>query len=78
MNDLNTAYAPGYGLMNATVGYRFIAGHMDVNTFLRLNNIFDHSYVGSVIVNESNGRYYEPGIDRMLFGGVQVTWGGKR
>jgi iron complex outermembrane receptor protein len=61
--------------MNASVGYRFIAGHADVNTFLRLNNIFDHSYVGSVIVNESNGRYYEPGIDRMLLAGVQITWG---
>ena len=35
-----------------------------VSTFLRLNNLFDHSYVGSVIVNESNGRYYEPAPDR--------------
>lgn len=78
VNDLNTADAPGYGLLNASVGYHFIAGHADINTFLRLNNILDHSYVGSVIVNESNGRYYEPGVDRMLMAGVQVTWGGKR
>jgi iron complex outermembrane receptor protein len=62
-------------LLNASVGYRFIAGHADVNTFIRLNNILDKSYVGSIIVNESNGRYYEPGIDRMLLFGVQVAWG---
>ncbi len=75
VNDLNTEYAPGYGLLNASVGYRFIAGHADVNTFIRLNNLLDHSYVGSVIVNESNGRYYEPGIERMVMLGVQVAWG---
>ncbi|HEX4480354.1 MAG TPA: TonB-dependent receptor [Rudaea sp.] len=74
-NDLNSEFAPGYGLLNASVGYRFIAGHADVNTFIRLNNILDKSYVGSIIVNESNGRYYEPGIDRMLLFGVQVAWG---
>ena len=75
VNDLNTEFAPGYGLLNATVGYHFIAGHSDVNTFIRMNNLLDHSYVGSVIVNESNGRYYEPGVDRMVMLGVQVAWG---
>jgi iron complex outermembrane recepter protein len=74
-NDLNTEFAPGYGLLNASVGYRFIAGHADVNTFIRLNNLLDKSYVGSIIVNESNGRYYESGIERMLMLGVQVAWG---
>ena len=73
VNDLNTAYAPGYGLMNASIGYRFIAGHMDVNTFLRLNNIFDHSYVGSVIVNETNGRFYEPSPRRNMTIGIQAS-----
>ena len=75
VNDLNTEFAPGYGLLNASLGYRFVAGHADVNTFIRLNNLLDKSYVGSVIVNESNGRYYEPGIDRMAMFGVQVAWG---
>jgi len=45
-----------------------------VSTYLRLNNIFDHSYVGSVIVNESNGRYYEPAPTRTIFGGIQINW----
>jgi iron complex outermembrane recepter protein len=76
-NDLNTEFAPGFGLLNASVGYHFIAGHAQINTFVRMNNILDHSYVGSIIVNESNGRYYEPGIDRMVMGGVQIAWGGQ-
>ena len=39
-----------------------------------LDNLFDKNYVGSVIVNESNGRYYEPAPNRTLFAGVQVIW----
>ena len=31
---------------------------------LRVDNLADHRYVGSVIVNESNGRYYEPSPGR--------------
>ena len=74
VNDLNTQYAPGYGVMNASVGYGFDLSDAQVNTFVRLNNLFDHSYVGSVIVNESNGRYYEPAPTRSIFAGVQVKW----
>ncbi len=33
---------------------------MDMDLFGRIDNLFDREYVGSVIVNESNGRYYEP------------------
>ncbi len=77
VNDLNTEFAPGYGLLNASVGYHFVAGRADINTFVRLNNILNRSYVSSVIVNESNGRYYEAGIDRMIMGGFQVTWGNR-
>lgn len=74
VNDLNTQAAPGYGLLNASIGYGFTRGNAQIYTFVRLNNIFDHSYVGSVIVNESNGRYFEPGAGRNIFGGVQIKW----
>jgi iron complex outermembrane receptor protein len=74
VNDQNTQYAPGYGVLGASVGYAFGMADAHVSTFLRLDNILDHSYVGSVIVNESNGRYYEPAPDRTVFAGVKVTW----
>jgi outer membrane receptor for ferrienterochelin and colicin len=28
--------------------------------FARIDNVFDRRYVGSVIVNEGNARYFEP------------------
>jgi iron complex outermembrane receptor protein len=74
VNDQNTQYAPGYGVLDASIGYVFDLTDAKVSTFLRVDNLFDHSYVGSVIVNESNGRYYEPAPDRTVFAGVQITW----
>jgi outer membrane receptor protein involved in Fe transport len=35
-------------------------------TFLRVDNLFDREYVSSVIVNEGNGRYFEPGAGRSV------------
>lgn len=34
------------------------------HAFLRIDNLFDRRYAGSVIVNEANGRYFEPGAGR--------------
>jgi iron complex outermembrane receptor protein len=48
---------------------------MSISTFLRLNNLFDKNYAGSVIVNESNGRYFEPAPGRSIFAGASITWG---
>jgi len=39
-----------------------------------VNNVFDRRYVGSVIVNESNGRYFEPAAGRTLFAGFSIVW----
>jgi iron complex outermembrane receptor protein len=74
VNDQNTQSAPGYGVLGSSVGYAFDLHDARVATFLRLDNLLDHRYVGSVIVNESNGRYYEPAPDRTLFAGIKVTW----
>ncbi|HZP67824.1 MAG TPA: TonB-dependent receptor [Rudaea sp.] len=74
-NDLNTQFAPGYGLVDAAVGYGFPLGGSEIHTFLRLDDVAGRSYVGSVIVNESNGRYFEPGPGRTIFAGLRVDWG---
>ena len=75
VNDLNTDAAPGYATLDAVAGYAFTRGNAHISTFLRLNNLADRRYAGSVIVNESNGRYFEPAPGRNVFGGVTITWG---
>ncbi len=74
VNDLNSQFAPGYGTLNLSTGYVFDSGAAHITTYLRLDNAFDHSYVGSVIVNESNGRYFEPAPGRSVFGGLRIDW----
>lgn len=60
--------APGYGIVNARVQAGQQLGGWTLRQFARLNNLFDRDYVGSVIVGESNRRYYEaaPGRNWML------------
>jgi len=57
--------APGYAIANLRFGVDRQYGALKLGTFLRLNNIFDRQYVGSVIVGDGNGRYYEsaPGFN---------------
>ncbi len=74
VNDQGTEFASGYGVLDASVGYAFDIDNAHVSTFLQLNNLFDHSYAGSVIVNDSNGRYYEPAPGRNVFAGVRIDW----
>ena len=46
------------------------------HAFLRVDNLFGRRYAGSVIVNEGNGRYFEPGAGRGFTLGV--GWTGRR
>ncbi len=38
-----------------------------------VNNIADANYIGSVIVGDTNGRYFEPAPGRNWFAGIGVT-----
>jgi iron complex outermembrane receptor protein len=44
-----------------------------VTEFLRVDNVGDRNYVGSVIVNETNRRYYEPAPRRNMTVGIQAA-----
>jgi iron complex outermembrane receptor protein len=64
-NDTNTESAPSYNLvgLRATQRYALPQGFR-LELLARLDNATDKTYAGSVIVNEANGRYYEPGSPR--------------
>ena len=76
VDDANSEAAPSFGLLGALVGYRFVQSWGRVNAFVRVDNVFDDDYVGSVVVNQAQGRYYEPGPDVNVLGGLRVEWGG--
>jgi iron complex outermembrane receptor protein len=73
-NDLNSVAAPSYSIFGADTGYGVDLRHYRVNGFLRINNLFNRHYVGSVIVDDSNSRYFEPGSGFALLAGVAVVF----
>ena len=73
-NDVNNAFASAYTIFSANLGYRFALANGDLHTFLRIDNFMDRRYVGSLIVNDGNGRYFEPGAGRAFLLGAQWLW----
>ncbi len=63
-NDRNTARVPGYAVASLYAGYLKRWERWELNAFARVDNLFDRRYVGSVIVNEGNARYFEPAPGR--------------
>ena len=74
VNDANTEYAAAYPLLDASGGYAAQLGSTRLSVFLRLNNILDRRYAGSVIVDDGNGRYFEPAPGFNVFAGVTATF----
>lgn len=72
VNDTNSDAAPSYSVTSANVGYAWVIGDWKVNSFARVDNLFDKNYAGSVIVNDGNGRYFEPADGRNWSAGLRV------
>ena len=74
VNDANDGDAPGYVVAALSAGYVKKLGAWELNAYARVDNLFDRRYAGSVIVNEVNGRYYEPAAGRSVGGGIGATY----
>jgi iron complex outermembrane receptor protein len=61
----------GYGIWNASAGYNWRLAGSELRGFVSVDNLTDKTYVGSVIVNEGNGRFFEAGPGRSISAGVQ-------
>ncbi|MDC5029446.1 TonB-dependent receptor [Acinetobacter baumannii] len=72
VNDTNSDAAPSYSVTSANVGYAWVMGDWKVNSFARVDNLFDKKYAGSVIVNDGNSRYFEPADGRNWSAGLRV------
>jgi iron complex outermembrane receptor protein len=68
--DTNTERpAPGYAVVNLRIQARQEVERWRFKQFLRLNNLFDRGYIGSVIVGDTNKRYYEAAPGRQWMAG---------
>ncbi|HUR88194.1 MAG TPA: TonB-dependent receptor [Ramlibacter sp.] len=64
VNDANSEAAPAFTTVALHAGYIVDMGRWSLGASARIDNLADRRYAGSVIVNEGNGRYYEPAPGR--------------
>lgn len=73
-DDTNRNRAGGYGVASLRAGFTQKAGNWSINEFLRVDNLFDKEYVGSVYVNDANGRFYAPAAERTWLIGLSASY----
>ncbi|HEX7954284.1 MAG TPA: TonB-dependent receptor, partial [Burkholderiales bacterium] len=71
---LNDRQADAYTLVNWRIAFEQKLGGWKLGEFARVDNIFDEKYVGSVIVNASNGAYFEPAPGTNYTVGVSASY----
>ncbi len=74
VNDTNTDAAPSYKIANIRAGFEQNVGGWNFTEFVRVENIFDKDYIGSVRINDGNSRFFEPAADRNYLLSVGATY----
>jgi iron complex outermembrane receptor protein len=72
VDDRNSEAADASSIANLAAGFEQRAGPWRFTEFLRVDNVTDRTYAGSVIVNDANLRFYEPAPGRNATVGIQV------
>jgi iron complex outermembrane receptor protein len=74
VNNVGNARTHPYAVFDANAGYLFKGRRFSVKAYARIGNILDRRYAGSVIVNETSGRFYEPAPGRSFLLGMDWRW----
>ncbi len=60
---------------NVRAGWDGTVGSVRLRPFVGFNNVWNRSYVGSVVINAANRRYYEPAPGRNMYVGFSLGAG---
>lgn len=74
VNDTNTDAAPSYTLFNLRAGFNQTFQHWRLSEYLRVENIGDRNYIGSVRVNDGNNLFFEPSAGRNYLLGLNASY----
>lgn len=72
-SDSNDAAAPWYAVFDLSAEHRTDLAGLQWRAFARINNLLDRDIIGSVIVNQGFGRYFEPSPGRNWSVGLYAT-----
>ncbi len=65
-DDASTVFAAGYAAWNLRAGATARVGRVQLEPTIGVENVFDRRYAGSVVINATRSRYFEPGLPRRL------------
>ncbi len=74
VNDTNTDKAPSYTVFNIRAGFEQNLTHWKLKEFIRLENVTDKDYIGSVRANDGNGLFFEPAAGRNYLIGLSAQY----
>ncbi len=66
VDDANSDAAEGYVVTNLRFGFEQRGSKWQVTEHLRIDNLANKNYIGSVIVAEGNRRFFEPALPRSV------------
>jgi iron complex outermembrane receptor protein len=72
-DDANKNYAGAYNLLGLTSDYDFTLSSGALHLFVRLDNLLNRRYAGSVIVNNTSAQYFEAGPGRAVLVGLRYA-----
>lgn len=73
VNDVNTESAPSYTIFNIRAGFEQALGKWQFKEYLRVENLFDKEYIGSVRINDANIPF-EPAAGRNYLIGLNARY----
>jgi iron complex outermembrane recepter protein len=79
VNEANSDAAAGFNVVNVRAGFQQqLTGSGQsgwrLSEFVRVDNLTDRNYIGSVIVAEARGRFFEPAVRRNYLIGLSAAY----
>ena len=74
VDDRNSDFAEAYASASLALGFTQETKAGRISEYLRIDNIADKRYIGSVVVNDANARFFEPAPGRNESAGIQARW----
>jgi iron complex outermembrane receptor protein len=75
VDDANSASAAGWAIVNVRLGGRVNLRGAELLPVVGVNNLLDRQYPGSIVINATGGRYFEPAPERSISVGLSLATG---
>ena len=73
-NNANSTTVDGSTIANLRFGFRKIFDKIEIEPFIGIHNLANESYTANTRINAFGGRYYEPGPERNVYGGISFLY----